>query len=92
VACRLPYEPGGPAVSRGPDPARTPLSLSTPLALAAPLALSAPRRTGAVPRRHPLKLAIWRGDKAVREKALALIGTEDDLEYRKPYARVWRDA
>jgi hypothetical protein len=32
------------------------------------------------------------GDVAVREKALELIATEDDLKYRKKYARLWRDA
>lgn len=29
------------------------------------------------------------GDETVREKALELIGTEDDLKYRKKYARLW---
>jgi hypothetical protein len=29
------------------------------------------------------------GDDAVREKALELIATEDDLKYRKKYARLW---
>jgi len=30
-------------------------------------------------------------DETIREKALALIETEDDLKYRKKYATVWRD-
>jgi hypothetical protein len=29
------------------------------------------------------------GDESVREKALELIETEDDLKYRKKYARLW---
>jgi len=30
-------------------------------------------------------------DEAIRVKALELIQTEDDLKYRKKYARLWRD-
>ena len=30
------------------------------------------------------------GDATIRERALALIETEDDLKYRKKYARPWR--
>lgn len=30
-------------------------------------------------------------DEAIKEKALALIETEDDLKYRKKYATVWRE-
>jgi hypothetical protein len=31
------------------------------------------------------------GDESVREKALELIETEEDLKYRKKYAREWRE-
>ena len=31
------------------------------------------------------------GDESVREKALELIQSEEDLKYRKKYAREWRD-